>query len=544
MLRVMIVDDELMARAKVKAAMADIEDVYVDQEAVNGEDALKQMKERMPDIVLVDMRIPVMNGTEFIRRAKQLYPNIAILALSGYEDYVYVRDSMKYGALDYILKHELTTELLRDGLELCKAEIQQNEYREQENLRVDRQRQSAQQLARRQSVLQILQGNLANPREVAAICGFDSDRHMFQVTVMQIDDFQQYEKSNGRVATIMMHSIITSIAQEAINQYGTGIIESLENGAFVIILAFEKMLNYRYAGDISRQLIRVLGQNLSKYTSLTASFSVGSGVVPLHEISLIYRKALQHISLRYLKGKNTVVSTDMPVQTSDFVSLSDEEAQTLNEMLAAGDMKACTAAVNRVFDRLIDSNASKPSCQIICIELLNMLLHSVTACPLNDELKTMLERYKRDILTYDSIDESRQALQKATGETVSFLAERKQLEKYNRHTIKAIEYIQTHYRDDVSLDTVAHHLNVNKSYLSRTFSADCGVSLTEYVTTFRLDKAQLLLKNGVSIAETADAVGIDNMPYFFRLFKRHTGRTPQSYQPREDSKQEHVNSGL
>lgn len=118
MLRVMIVDDELMARAKVKAAMADIEDVYVDQEAVNGEDALKQMKERMPDIVLVDMRMPVMNGTEFIRRAKQLYPNIAILALSGYEDYVYVRDSMKYGALDYILKHELTTELLRDGLEL------------------------------------------------------------------------------------------------------------------------------------------------------------------------------------------------------------------------------------------------------------------------------------------------------------------------------------------------------------------------------------------------------------------------------------------
>ena len=536
MLRLMIVDDELMARAKVKAALIDVDDVYVDQEAVNGEDALKQMQERLPDIVLVDMRMPVMNGTEFIRRTKQLYPNIAILALSGYEDYVYVRDSMKYGALDYILKHELTTESLRDGLELCKAELQQNQYREQENQQVNCQRQSAQQLARRQSVLQLLQGNLANPREAAAICGFDGDRHMFQVTVMQIDDFQQYEKDNGRVATIMMNSIITSLAQEAINQYGMGIIESLENGAFVIILAFEKMLNYRYAGEISRQLIRVLGQNLAKYTNLTASFSVGSGVVPLHEISHIYRKALQHISLRYLKGKNTVVSTDMPVKTNEFVSLNEEEAQILNEMLAAVDTKACVATVNRVFDRLIDSNASKASCQIICIELLNMLLHSVTACPLNEELKTMLERCKRDILTYDSIDESRQALQKATDDTVSFLVERRRLKNYNRHTIKAIEYIQTHYREDVSLDTVAHHLNVNKSYLSRIFGADCGVSLTEYVTTFRLDKAKQLLKNGVSIAETAGAVGIDNMPYFFRLFKRHTGCTPQSFQQKETQK--------
>ena len=533
MLRLMIIDDELMARAKVKAALADIEDMYVDQEAVNGEDAMKQMQERLPDIVLVDMRMPVMNGTEFIRRAKQLYPNLAILALSGYEDYVYVRESMKYGALDYILKHELTADALRDGLSLCRAELQQSQYREQESQQADRHRQSAQQFARRQSVLQLLQGNLTNPQEIARICGFDADRHVFQVTVMQLDDFQLYEKNNGRIATIMMNSIITSIAQEAINQYGMGIIESLEDGAFVIILAFEKMLNYRYAGEISRKLINILRQNLVKYTNLTASFSIGSNVVPIQEIEYSYKKALKSISMRYLKGKNTVISTDAPVEAAEFVSLDEADTRVLSEMLAAADAKGCEAAINGVFEKLISNNASKPSCQIICIELLNMLLRSVMSCPLNNELKTRLEMCKQDILTYESIEESRQTLLHAVDDTVSFLLERSRMKDYNRHTIKAIEFIQKHYREDVSLDTVAHNLNVNKSYLSRTFSADCGVSLTEYVTVFRLGKAQRLLESGVSIADTADAVGIDNLPYFFRLFKRHTGRTPQSYHPKD-----------
>lgn len=534
MLRLMIVDDELMARAKVKAALVDFEDVYVDQEAVNGEDALKQMQERQPDIVLVDMQMPVMDGSKFIRRAKQLYPNLAILALSGYEDYIYVRDSMKYGAIDYLLKHELTAKALRDGLNLCKAELQQNKYRQQEDQQADRQRKDAQQLARRQGVLRLLQGNMTNPGETARICGFDCDHQMFQITVMQIDDFGQYEKNNGRIATIMMNSIITSIAQEVINQYGTGIIEPLENGMFAILLAFEKTLNYRYADDIGRQFIHALGQNLAKYTNLTASFSVSSKVVPLQEISHVWQKALRNLSQKYLKGKNTVISTDTAVETREFISLDEAEARTLTEMLAAANESESLAAVNKVFDHLIQGNASKPSCQIICIELLNMLLHSVSEAPLNKEIKHMQERCKQEILNHDNIEQSRQALLAATSSTVRFLLERRQLKHYSRHTVKAIEYIQEHYREDVSLDTVALHLNVNKSYLSRTFSADCGISLTEYVNTFRLDQAQRLLESGLSIAETAPAVGINNVPYFFKLFKRYTGRTPKSYHHKDE----------
>lgn len=533
MYRLMIIDDELMARAKIKAALADIPDIYVDQEAVNGEDALKQMQDRLPDIALVDMRMPVMGGTEFIRRARQFYPRLAILALSGYEDYEYVRESMKYGALDYILKSELTSETLRDGLRLCEAEIRRSLDREQESRQASRHRISAQELARRQAILQLLQGNLPDAEELAQVCGFDGQRQVFHVAVMQIDSIRRHEKDHGRIATILMNSIITSIAQEAINQHGTGLIEPLEDGEFVIILPFEKMLSYRYAGDICRQLINVLQQNLEKYTNLTASFSVDAGVVPLQEIAQSYRKARQSISLSYLKGKSTVISADTPVRIPEFMSLDEERARMLNSSLSAGDAPGCAAAVHAVFDQLIAGNASKSSCQIICIELLNILLRSVSACPLNSELHARLELCKQDILSYDSIDESRQALLDAAASAAAFLTESRRLQGYNHNTIRAIEYIQQHYSGDVSLDTVARQLNVNKSYLSRTFSTDCGESLTEYVTAFRLSRAQQLLQSGVSIAQTAAEVGIENLPYFFRLFKRHTGRTPQSYQPKE-----------
>ena len=111
MYRVMIVDDDLYARIRIKTELRLEQDGFlVDKEAVSGPEALEKIKADPPDIVLTDMKMPGMSGVAFIEELHRIHPEIPVVALSGYDDYEYVRASLKLGAVDYLLKHEMSRE--------------------------------------------------------------------------------------------------------------------------------------------------------------------------------------------------------------------------------------------------------------------------------------------------------------------------------------------------------------------------------------------------------------------------------------------------
>ena len=132
---ILIVDDDYMARNKIRS-MVEWEQ-YGDTivwEAANGREALEKMQMCMPQIVLVDMDMPIMNGVELIREIiRRKYP-VSVIVLSSYNDFAYVRESMKLGALDYILKGELNAEQLWKTL-LAVDNAKENEQNENLTLR-------------------------------------------------------------------------------------------------------------------------------------------------------------------------------------------------------------------------------------------------------------------------------------------------------------------------------------------------------------------------------------------------------------------------
>ena len=127
MYHVMIVDDELYARTRLKVDLCLERDGFlVDREAANGQEALEKIRCLCPDILLTDMRMPGMNGVDLIERVKQMYPELPVIALSGYEDFTYVRSSLKLGAIDYLLKHDLNREVVLEALQKCAEQIRQS----------------------------------------------------------------------------------------------------------------------------------------------------------------------------------------------------------------------------------------------------------------------------------------------------------------------------------------------------------------------------------------------------------------------------------
>jgi DNA-binding LacI/PurR family transcriptional regulator/AraC-like DNA-binding protein len=93
--------------------------------------------------------------------------------------------------------------------------------------------------------------------------------------------------------------------------------------------------------------------------------------------------------------------------------------------------------------------------------------------------------------------------------------------------MKAILYLNRHFRESMSRWKLSEQLNASEDYLSRIFHAQMGISLWEYLNRLRIDYAIELLKGSTeSVAEVAYRSGYQDQAYFSRVFKRITGTTP------------------
>ena len=100
---------------------------------------------------------------------------------------------------------------------------------------------------------------------------------------------------------------------------------------------------------------------------------------------------------------------------------------------------------------------------------------------------------------------------------------------------EAARLISYNYDKNITVESIAERLFINKSYLSRLFKSQKGITPKEYLIKKRLDRAADLLKNSsVSVNTIAASVGIDDPLYFSRIFKKYTGLSPSQY------RQEHL----
>jgi len=95
---------------------------------------------------------------------------------------------------------------------------------------------------------------------------------------------------------------------------------------------------------------------------------------------------------------------------------------------------------------------------------------------------------------------------------------------------KAVAYISMNYSGPVSMERLAHNLDVSSGYLSTLFKKELGVAFARYLNDFRVGKAKTLLKNeDIGLAEVMARAGFKTEQHFFKEFKRSEGMTPNAY---------------
>ncbi len=104
MIRVMLVDDHQMVRAGIRRFLEKADDIHVVAEAGDAAEATMLMREQMPDVAVVDIKLPDSSGIELARQLRAAHPTLKILMVTAYDDEPYVRAALRAGANGYLLK--------------------------------------------------------------------------------------------------------------------------------------------------------------------------------------------------------------------------------------------------------------------------------------------------------------------------------------------------------------------------------------------------------------------------------------------------------
>ncbi|MBO7336000.1 MAG: response regulator, partial [Lachnospiraceae bacterium] len=130
MYTLLIVDDEPLVQVGVRSMLNwNKLDVEVTGTAPNGRVALDIIEEKHPDIVITDIKMPVTDGLELVRICKDRYNDNAphFIILTSYEDFQFARRAIVYGVSDYLIKLELSPQLLEDAVKRVIEDIQKKQ---------------------------------------------------------------------------------------------------------------------------------------------------------------------------------------------------------------------------------------------------------------------------------------------------------------------------------------------------------------------------------------------------------------------------------
>ena len=103
-MNILIADDEKIEREGIRYLLSLEKGERRIFEAANGKQAMQILRTENIDMILTDIKMPVMDGLELARRAKELFPEIRIVIFSGYNDFTFAQEAIRYGVTDYILK--------------------------------------------------------------------------------------------------------------------------------------------------------------------------------------------------------------------------------------------------------------------------------------------------------------------------------------------------------------------------------------------------------------------------------------------------------
>jgi len=242
-----------------------------------------------------------------------------------------------------------------------------------------------------------------------------------------------------------------------------------------------------------------------------------------------------------IKARTNEYSTDEFLNTvyeelevSSFDSYPIELEKELRQSIKDRNKEHSTELLNKLLGKIFfHSNGDFTVIKTRVLELIVLLSRSAIEGGADvHQILNLNNNYITEVENFKSLEELSVWLSDIINRFVSYVFEFADI-KHADTIYKVTAFVKNNYMKKISLDDIAEHVFMSKTYVSKIFKEEMGISLSSYINETRIEKSmQLLADDSVSIADVANLVGFDGQSYFTKIFKSITGVSPGTYRER------------
>ena len=488
----------------------------------DGENLLEEIERQYPDIVLTDISMPKKDGLEVIKECREREYSCRFIIISGYKQFEYAYNALKYNVDDYILK-PVQEEELNAVLKRISDEIRHKELIQLGQQKSERDTYFIETATHRE-----LKSSLMSMEEINQLYHTKFQQGRFRMLMLKLD-FTRGEEQLSEDNSSVVKKLHDLVRQE------------LECLCFDIVLTDMwdgTMFLLNYDSDAESMIEKtvkslfVKAQNIVElFMGITVTLCVGRNVTETDQIEVTKNSCRRANWLRMTQGLNQIIYeekfSDCPPK--EFVAEMNHQVELLEKSFVALDIQQMKESLGRVFELpnpVLTSEYGRVTIRGIAAnfcEIYGKVMHDLP------ESQRIWKTISKKLHGMTTLKAYHLALETQLCQYMQ-LMEEKVKEKNVKPVRQAMVYIEKHYNEEISLERIADEVGLSPVYFSNLFKKETGKNYTEYLTEFKMDKAKQLLKDGGdNINEIAAKLGYADARYFSKVFKKEVGIKPTEY---------------
>ncbi|MCZ8512656.1 response regulator [Paenibacillus filicis] len=505
-MKVLIADDEALVRIGIKSSIRwEAGGMDIVGEAADGEEALRLIEERKPDVVILDIKMPRKDGIQVLTEMKEKGIRAKVIILSSFDDFTMVKQAMKLGAVDYFHKPSMN-----------EHEIEAVLYKVKEELESERQSGPEATVPGEVTGEGVLRRWLQGSTE-----GIERTKLRegnLYIMLFSVKKWAHVLQRYAQGPASFLPSTIRNLLTELLSKEPETEFVQLEDNLYAVILSQHEIKSVQACFTRVNDIAYLISSNLMRFVNIETVFGISDLFQSFEGGKRAAAQARQALEQKFYHPSDPVFyyrqSDEEPSldRVNDFIVAMknglreeryDEFARNLNEW----------EQYIRSKEILNERDVKK-----IYEGLLFMMEDREKYLEAGGTLEFIEDFEELSVYYHDLFNKKLEAMISATNKEYSPLIR------------NIVQYIEANYKENISLKSLGEHFQVSANYISRLFNQEVGKGLFHFVNEIRIERAKELLKDyRYKIYEVSEMVGFNSQVHFAIVFQKYVGMAPKEY---------------
>jgi two-component system response regulator YesN len=524
MFKALIVDDEPQIRKGLRTIVPwESYGFVVVGEAVDGVEALTLAREQVPDLVITDVKMPRMNGMDLSRALRAELPDTQVLVLSGYNEFAFAKEALKFGVMDYLLKPVDPDELGRSLLQVYDHLWSGLQHRMKEKEKKN--------TLRDFFLSKLIKGEIhKDVIEAGSNYDIDLSGEQFIMMIVSIDRYGEFLLSLPGEEIGWKRYAMGNVIQELLPS--KSYLFDISEQQFGILLcncilpADEGLLQQANAMEIANRITECM----ISYVKESVTVGIGTMVNTPMEIRYAYQTAQKALEKRFYQDTLRVLMYDRQDDAkASSLGLSWDD-QPLYQSIREGSAERIRLEVDRLLQSLDGQYMPLNRLKVTIISTI-IRLAKMTEEYHGEWQSFFTGRYNEmeHILDQGYMKQLNDFLFDISWEISQYIYTVNN-RKIDNRIREILEYMEQHYQNELNLKELSKLFYINTVYLGQLFKKETGEYFNDYINKVRIGHASRMLgETSLSAAAISEAVGYKYVDHFYRQFKLQYGVNPGEF---------------